>query len=370
MISVIIPVYNTEHWLNGCIRSVLDSSFQDFELLLIDDGSTDRSPSICKTYSQKDSRVRYIPQEHRGVSAARNEGIRQSRGQWLVFVDSDDRISPDFLGKIGQEKYQCHDLLIFDLAKRGRKGEKSGRAASSLPSAFPFRIPALPRLPGCGSALSPMLHLYIRQDIPYLVSTLLNMEQLIKGGSTSLPSPCAKAYRKSVIDEHAIRFPEDLVIGEDRLFNLQYLCCIKSCTYVPETVYFITQRPDSAMRGFYPDYLFNDFRYQRQLRGLLKKQKLLFWVKEAYYNSVLSNMADVLVRGIFNPDSPRDYEENRSLCRMMRKNRIYRQAMKHNLKTGVLPRRLLLFLLEKKQYKMVRLLCLASHRVLRRSGRL
>ena len=92
MLSVINPVYNTGNSLGKCLDSVLSSSYNDFEVILVNDGSTDQSLSICEVYSQRDSRIRLLSQENQGVSAARNHGIAVSRGEWLVFVDSDDYI--------------------------------------------------------------------------------------------------------------------------------------------------------------------------------------------------------------------------------------------------------------------------------------
>ena len=92
MISVIIPVYNTEKYLGRCIDSILNCTVNDFEVILINDGSTDRSGEICRRYCGKDSRVKLYDQENAGVSAARNKGIEVSRGEWIIFVDSDDTI--------------------------------------------------------------------------------------------------------------------------------------------------------------------------------------------------------------------------------------------------------------------------------------
>jgi len=89
-ISVIVPVYNTEKFLHRCIDSILAQTFTDFELLLIDDGSKDNSGKICDEYAAKDSRVRVFHKENGGVSSARNMGLDNSRGEWVVFVDSDD----------------------------------------------------------------------------------------------------------------------------------------------------------------------------------------------------------------------------------------------------------------------------------------
>ena len=89
-ISVIVPVYNTEKYLHRCIDSILAQTFTDFELLLIDDGSTDNSGTICDEYATKDSRVRVFHKKNGGVSSARNLGVDNAKGEWVTFVDSDD----------------------------------------------------------------------------------------------------------------------------------------------------------------------------------------------------------------------------------------------------------------------------------------
>lgn len=94
LISVIVPVYNAEEFLPLCINSILSQTFTDFELLLIDDGSTDKSGEICDEYAQKDSRIKVVHKENSGVSSSRNIGIDYSKGRYITFVDSDDFVSP------------------------------------------------------------------------------------------------------------------------------------------------------------------------------------------------------------------------------------------------------------------------------------
>lgn len=96
-ISVIVPVYNAEKYLSQCIESILNQTYRDFELLLINDGSTDGSLEICERYRAQDERVRVISQENRGVSVARNRGIERSLGNYLCFVDADDLVHPKYL---------------------------------------------------------------------------------------------------------------------------------------------------------------------------------------------------------------------------------------------------------------------------------
>lgn len=97
IISIIVPVYNTEQYLHRCIDSILAQTYTDFELLLIDDGSTDLSGAICDEYAAKDSRVRVFHKENGGASTARNKGIKESRGEWIIFLDSDDYFLPKAL---------------------------------------------------------------------------------------------------------------------------------------------------------------------------------------------------------------------------------------------------------------------------------
>ena len=96
-ISVIIPVYKAEKYLAECIDSILRQSFEDFELILVDDGSPDNCAAICREYRNKDSRIRFLQQENRGQAAARNHAMTIAQGRWICFVDSDDVIHPAYL---------------------------------------------------------------------------------------------------------------------------------------------------------------------------------------------------------------------------------------------------------------------------------
>ncbi len=114
-ISVIVPVYKVEAYLDRCVESILAQTFSDFELILVDDGSPDNCPVLCDQWAQKDDRITVIHQENRGLSAARNAGIdwafANSDSQWLSFVDSDDWIHPQFLEILDQAVEQTNTLI-------------------------------------------------------------------------------------------------------------------------------------------------------------------------------------------------------------------------------------------------------------------
>ena len=115
MISVLVPVYNTNQYLPRCIDSILGQSFTDFELLLIDDGSTDGSAKICDAYAEKDSRIRVLHKENGGVSSARNLGLNEAKGEWVVFVDSDDWISDNCIKLLTEPlRNKEFDIVVGD----------------------------------------------------------------------------------------------------------------------------------------------------------------------------------------------------------------------------------------------------------------
>ena len=114
-VSVIVPVYHVEKSLRRCLESILAQDFADFELILINDGGNAEETAICEEYAAKDSRIVYLFQENRGLSAARNAGLDIARGEWILFADSDDYVAPDFISKpLETVRRTGADIAIFD----------------------------------------------------------------------------------------------------------------------------------------------------------------------------------------------------------------------------------------------------------------
>ena len=110
-ISIIVPVYNSEKYLDACIDSILSQSFRDFELILVDDGSKDSSAQICDEYASQDTRVRVIHKANGGVSAARNDGLDIAKGEYITFIDSDDWVEREYLETLSN--YRDYDIVFF-----------------------------------------------------------------------------------------------------------------------------------------------------------------------------------------------------------------------------------------------------------------
>ncbi|MGN0140652.1 MAG: glycosyltransferase family 2 protein, partial [Roseburia sp.] len=115
VVSIIVPVYNSEKTLGRCIDSILNQTYREFELILLDDGSTDTSGEICDAYAKEDDRVRVVHKENSGVSDTRNRGIAMARGEYLQFLDSDDWITPDATGLFVRTATECQcDMVIAE----------------------------------------------------------------------------------------------------------------------------------------------------------------------------------------------------------------------------------------------------------------
>lgn len=188
MISVIVPVYNTEKYLDRCVQSILAQTYTDFELLLIDDGSTDSSGAMCDRYAEQDSRVRVFHKENGGVSSARNLGLDNAIGEWITFCDSDDFVYQDWLAN-----YDISNSINPDLICQGV--ECSIKLSSSdRNEKYSFNFGGLIK--------DGLLLLHEYHILGYVF---------------------IKLFKKNIIDAYRIRFDEQLKFKEDELFVLSYM---------------------------------------------------------------------------------------------------------------------------------------------------
>lgn len=204
--SVIIPVYNCENYLTPCVRSVLDQSCSDFELLLVDDGSTDGSGRLCDQLAEQDRRIRVFHKENGGAASARNYGLEHAVGSRVMFLDGDDTITEDCLETVGEAS--ASDLTIFGMEFDYYRGDRlTERRLNSV------------RYSG----------LFTTEELAADFIGFFNDNQL--------SSACNKLFCKSVLDERALRFQEGLSLYEDLDFVLRYLttacriCCVNRPLY-------------------------------------------------------------------------------------------------------------------------------------------
>ena len=217
-ISVIVPVYNTKKYLSRCLDSILSQSFTDFELLLIDDGSTDDSGVICDAYAEKDNRIRVFHKENGGVSSARNLGINNASGKWIYFVDSDDELLPDGLKTLVENVSEGADVVMAGYEDVDENGNRS-----------------------CQTNERRSLRLTQRQSVT-TIYTGSGLYYFYMG------YPWMRLFRNDLVKRLNIRFDSDIAIKEDSLFVMQYVCRSNGITqYTTRPVYRYYQRPGSAM---------------------------------------------------------------------------------------------------------------------------
>ena len=198
-ISIIVPVYNGEKFLRDCIDSILSQTVSDFELLLIDDGSTDGSGAICDEYVTKDKRVRVFHKENEGVSSARNLGLDNARGEWIAFVDSDDLISPNFCEIMIDNEYE--DLIVSSFSRFGNTSENCMLENQSLS----------------------------KKDFSSTIDTYIT--------STHFTTVWGKLFKKSILEAYRLRFYINIDSTEDTLFIYEYILHINSVRIKSDLIY-------------------------------------------------------------------------------------------------------------------------------------
>lgn len=238
--SIIVPVYNTEQFLDKCVSSILAQTYKDFELILVDDGSPDNCPQMCDKYAQSDSRIKVLHKKNGGVSSARNLGISVARGTYIWFVDSDDYIEPFSLQRLFevQNSYNA-ELYVFN-----------NRSVCELSTEN--------------------VNDFFRK---YYFTYVLGFE------------PWNKLYKRDIIKANNLQFDTQEKIGEDLLFNISYYKAIfssgvKDIYFIGEDYYHYVERDNSAMNTASKGRIYQQLRLfdkiLKSMSGVLSEENLSY----------------------------------------------------------------------------------------------
>lgn len=212
LISIIVPVYKVEKYLDECVESLVNQTYRNIEIILVDDGSPDNCPKMCDDWASKDDRIKVIHKPNGGVSSARNEGLKVACGEWIWFVDSDDTVCVDTLKEMNNINTSKYDLLVFDSS--------------------------------------------ITQDYTKDNSFFYDYYFKYRFGF----GPCNKLYKKSIIEKNNLEFDTQESVGEDLLFNITYYQYANTYKFTISKYYNYRVREDSAMQSN------NEMRLEQQLR--------------------------------------------------------------------------------------------------------
>ena len=230
LISIVVPVYNVEKYLKRCIESLINQTYKNIEIILINDGSKDNSLSICKEYEKKDERIKVIDKENEGLGYTRNKGIECANGKYIAFIDSDDYIDLDFYEKLYNSAKKNNSDMVFSSFKKVNGENKVYEIHNSKCSQMAY----------IGDEA--------RKNI--LRCVMGNCQE-----DEQLPiSACMILYKKEIMDKYEMRFfSERQYISEDFLFNIEYILKINSASIVEDTYYYYCDNQNSLTRKYNPD---------------------------------------------------------------------------------------------------------------------
>jgi len=228
LLSIIVPVYNSEKYLARCLDSILAQTFKNFECIIVDDGSVDQSPTICDEYAGRDKRIRVLRKKNEGVSAARNDGIEAASGSYIAFVDSDDTVHSEMYERM----YKAAAAGKSDFVCCGYSHKEKNYA---LPSCYFNRSQA------------EMAYILEKAD---LFGTIWN-----------------KLYKSNIIRDNNIRFARGYSFGEDFLFNLNYFLFIEDGSLIEDILYCYHEN-DISISKKRPNFEHSLFRFNNTSRAI------------------------------------------------------------------------------------------------------
>ncbi len=327
-LSIIIPVYNTGDFLHKCISSVLSQTLSDFELILVNDGSTDNSGQILDEYAKKDNRIKVIHKENQGVSAARNDGIKEACGEYIGFIDSDDWIECSMYEKLyslakenDAEIVMCDTVSVFE--NKPTKPDTINQLKEGV--------------------------LLKKQDIS--PALLLEMAG----------SACRCIYKTDLIKKNSILFPVGIKLSEDRIFNILSFGFSNNIYYIKTAFYKRYMREGSAVNKYYENKL------QMALDAKSKTEHALdiAWSKSEEYKIMYLHQFVVAcysaISDVFCKDCPLSFSKKFKYIKNICCNDILRDALSI-LKLNDIRAKLI-------QKKQVFLLCLLSILINLKHGR-
>lgn len=252
MVSVIIPVYNAEKTIVKCVETVINQTYKDIEIILINDGSDDKSWDNLQTLCNTDSRIKIFAQKNHGVSYTRNQGINYSSGDYILFVDSDDYLETNYIeelvtpliNKTAELTICCYNEIADNKKKKAYQLSED--------------------------------------DLNHLNNNLYNDFYYIR---RFINSPCLKAYQAKIIKDNNICFPENMSTGEDQMFNFRYYRFVQSYYFINKPLYYYVRQQDSLSRKRSKMYMNDDL-------------KVLHMKKDFFQQNPINNYQKILIESI------------------------------------------------------------------------
>lgn len=300
LVSVIIPVYNAEKYLEECIDSVINQTYKNIELILINDGSTDNSQDICERYKNKYSNINLFNITNHGVSYSRNFGISKSSGEYIIFIDADDYIEKNMIFDLVKIKEEdTTNTIIFNYSKVYIDNK--------------VEIANIPEL------------IIEKQDL--LNNFFFYYNKMI------LNQPWNKLYDSKIIKKNNINFDINLAIGEDLMFNLEYFKYCNKFRIINQYYYNYRINPDSVTNKFRENYYDNQKYLLNNIKNFIEEQQEFNEEQQCAYKIHLCNNIINSIQNLFVLDCPYSTKEKRRIIKeIVSKDEVkYLQDIKYEL---------------------------------------
>lgn len=301
LVSLIIPVYNNKFFLNKCIESVLNQTYKNIEVILINDGSSDGSGHICDVYAEKDKRIKVIHQENQGVSVARNKGLDKASGTFIQFVDSDDYIEDKMTEILVTEMNENIDVTMCGYKSIHR--DKDGKIRSTNSNVYKESHISK-------ESFSKKFGIYFKD---MFINFIWN-----------------KLYRVDIIKNNNVYFDSDIGWGEDLIFNLDYLEHCNNISIIKDSLYSYVEYNDASITTTFNENKYKDreIMYEK-IRIFLNKNNAYNGenkdiVEIKYINSIISTMNQWFQASVDYTDSEIRYKMNKVVSnKRIHKSRLY-----------------------------------------------
>lgn len=236
--SVMVPVYNAESYLKRCLDSIVNQNYENLDVILVNDGSTDRSAEICDQYATKDARFKVIHQKNKGLPGARNSALEFATGEYLCFLDNDDFLEKNFFKILNEATHSKADVISFNYYEE-KQQQKLVRNQEDE----------------------------IRVDDIFLSNILVNTSN-----SNFFWFVWRRIYKSEFLKKHHIKFDETAKFGEDSIFNIEVFSCYPKYEHIPDILYNYCENQDSMVRSKYKENLLEKFEHQFSARIALQKK--------------------------------------------------------------------------------------------------
>lgn len=327
LISIIVPIYNVEKYLNKCIESIVKQTYENIEIILIDDGSNDNSGIICDEYAKKDNRIIVVHKENGGVSSARNKGLKIAKGEWISFVDADDWIEQIFcqtlLNKVTQEQ--------ADIALCGYNRITDNQIEKI-------------------NANNQEVFLNSNE---YLVKSL--------NPQTGFGFCHMKLIKKEVLK--SISFNERIEVGEDALFNIQLSTYIKKAVFLKQPLYNYRINNQSVVKRYDENYANKYLKSMKIIEEYIwqeynEENEENIEIKQNYYNFVAYHIMLIIVNYCYHPDNKMCNAQRKNMLKEVINNDLFIIGLKKSNYNNIsLTRKITLYTLKHKLYWLTAIIC-------------